>query len=368
MKPAREKNTTLKTRYKQSEFDFSSLLISWQKQYGRHNLPWQKSKDPYRVWLSEIMLQQTQVATVIPYYDRFLTRFPNIETLADASIDSVMAEWSGLGYYSRARNLHQCANLIVQQYGGIFPSEPNLLEKLPGIGRSTAAAIAVFSFGKRAAILDGNVIRVFSRIFGIDEYAGNKAVKDRLWELAESLLPEKELASYTQGLMDLGATVCVRSKPSCHICPFSRYCHAFREGKTAELPTKKPVKKLSEKQVFMLVFIKENKVLLEKRPASGIWGGLLSFPELTNFTSSEVQKLPDKMRFLEKVRDYEVLESFTHTFTHFKLQVTPVLINFSKKKEKQTEESYIWYALENISEAPLPSPVKKLLKKIQSFL
>ncbi len=367
MKPVKEKKQTAKVKLKQPEFDFSGILISWQKQYGRHHLPWQQTKDPYRVWLSEIMLQQTQVATVIPYYERFLERFPNIEILASSSLESVMAQWSGLGYYSRARNLHRCAQLVVQNHKGLFPSDPGSLEKLPGIGRSTASAIAVFSFAKRAAILDGNVIRVFSRIFGISEYAGNKTVKDHLWQLAESLLPERELESYTQGLMDLGATVCVRSKPSCDCCPFTEHCFAFKEGKITELPVKKPSRKLTEKQISVLIIMNGNKVLLEKRPALGIWGGLLSLPELVDAGLSLEKQLEKEIGFLGDVKGFQILNSFRHTFTHFKLLITPVLVSLSIRKGKMLNKQYVWHELEMIDKAPLPSPIKKLLNKVRFF-
>lgn len=344
------------------DFDFAGMLTAWQKRCGRHDLPWQQTKDAYRVWLSEIMLQQTQVATVMPYYARFLAHFPTVQALAAAPPDAVMAQWSGLGYYSRARNLHLCAQRVVKEYGGRFPVEPLLLEKLPGIGRSTAAAIAVFSGGGRAAIMDGNVVRVFSRVFGIAEYAGNKKVRDRLWALAESLLPETEVAAYTQGLMDLGATVCTRSRPACERCPFFSCCTALRENRIEELPAKKPAKALPCRQVFMLVMVKEGKVLLEKRPASGIWGGLLSLPELAD-DFSEAALLQRKARILPlgRVAHYAVQPAFLHGFTHFRLRIVPVFIRLAGVDGEEVAAPYVWRDLAEVESAPLPSPVKKLL-------
>ncbi|MCM1511597.1 MAG: A/G-specific adenine glycosylase [Oxalobacter formigenes] len=344
-------------------FDFAGILTAWQKRCGRHDLPWQQTRDAYRVWLSEIMLQQTQVATVIPYYARFLAHFPTVQALAAASPDAVMAQWSGLGYYSRARNLHRCAQQVAGEYGGHFPMEPLLLEKLPGIGRSTAAAIAVFAGGRRAAIMDGNVVRVFSRIFGIAGYAGDKKVRDRLWRLAESLLPETELASYTQGLMDLGATVCTRSRPVCGRCPFSSFCTASREDRIKELPAKKPAKALPERQVVMPVIVEKGRVLLEKRPASGIWGGLLSLPELAGgFSVAAMEAVKARIRPLERMAHYEAQPGFWHAFTHFRLYILPVLVWLDGFAAPEEAAPYVWYELADMATAPLPAPVRKLLE------
>jgi len=230
---------------------FSAALITWQKQHGRHGLPWQQSREAYRVWLSEIMLQQTQVTAVIPYYQRFLEIFPTVFDLAAAPVEQVMEHWSGLGYYTRARNLHQCARQVVEKYQGKFPADPALLQELPGIGRSTAAAITAFSYGTVAAILDGNVKRVFARVFGIDGYPGTKPVEDNMWLRAQALLPAQDIGAYTQGLMDLGATVCTRSSPKCTLCPFQPRCVAYAQCRTAELPVRKPKKAQKEKQAIM---------------------------------------------------------------------------------------------------------------------
>jgi A/G-specific adenine glycosylase len=367
MTPARKKQSGKKDSQR-TGLDFSEMLISWQKVHGRHTLPWQQTKDVYRIWLSEIMLQQTQVVTVIPYYARFLTRFPDVGALAVAPLDEVMAQWSGLGYYSRARNLHRCAQEVVKEYGGDFPVDPLLLEKLPGIGRSTAAAISVFSSGTRAAILDGNVIRVLSRIFGVTEYPGNKRVKDKLWELAESLLPDSELKSYTQGLMDFGATLCVRSRPLCHECPFSSCCVAFLENRVKELPIKKPSKGLLLRQTYMLIFVYQDKVLLEKRPESGIWGGLLSLPELSENRASMTEGvLENTVAPFGKMASHQLQEEFVHVFTHFRLQITPILVRLSAIARELPEKSYVWYSLIDIENAPLPAPVKSILKGLKIY-
>ena len=266
---------------------FSDAIIAWQKVHGRHTLPWQNTRNAYLVWLSEIMLQQTQVSAVLGYYARFLERFPTVQSLAEAPVEDVMAQWSGLGYYTRARNLHKCAQRVVAEYGGVFPSDPLLLADLPGIGRSTAAAIAAFSSGTRAAIMDGNVKRVFARVFGIDTYPGERKTEEAMWRRAEALLPETGIEAYTQGLMDMGATLCTRSSPSCERCPMQSRCVAFATDRTRDLPVRKPKKASPEKQAIMLAIVDDGQVLLEQRPATGIWGGLMSLPELDGHVLAE---------------------------------------------------------------------------------
>ena len=338
---------------------FSADVIRWQKQHGRHSLPWQNTRDPYRIWLSEIMLQQTQVAAVIPYYQRFLSSFPDVSSLAAAPSETVMAHWSGLGYYSRARNLHQCAKRIVAEYDGVFPSDPALLVDLPGIGRSTAAAIAAFSYGTRAAILDGNVKRVFARVFGIEGFPGEKKIEHSMWLRAEALLPERELASYTQGLMDLGATLCTRSKPLCGSCPLSARCVALATNRTQELPERKPKKAVPEKHTAMLILLNKNQVLLQQRPDSGIWGGLLSLPELAlENIESEMYKTATLFGSSD---GYTQLPSISHGFTHFKLHITPYQISIKRRSILVGQLDYVWYDIAKLAEAPLPAPVKKLL-------
>ena len=336
---------------KNTPADFARSLIRWQKSTGRHDLPWQQKgrADPYRVWLSEIMLQQTQVATVIPYYRRFLDRFPDLARLAAAPTEGVMALWSGLGYYARARNLQRAAQAIVATHGGRFPHRIEDIEALPGIGRSTAAAIAVFAFGARAAILDGNVKRVLARVFGIDGFPGVKAVEARLWMLAESLLPERDLVAYTQGLMDLGATLCTRSKPRCGDCPLAARCVALREGRVAELPTPRAKRAVPQRSVRVLVLLNRGRVLLERRPPRGIWGGLLSLPELPD------GKLPQ--RYIDAVP----LPVVRHAFTHFRLDILPLVAKVSRCN---TAPEGVWLGLKEIDAAPLPAPVRKILESL----
>jgi A/G-specific adenine glycosylase len=346
---------------------FSRAVIDWQRQHGRHALPWQNTRDAYRIWLSEIMLQQTQVAAVLGYYARFLERFPTVAALAEAPVEDVMAYWAGLGYYTRARNLHACARRVVAEYGGVFPSDPALLAELPGIGRSTAAAISAFSSGTRAAILDGNVKRVFARVFGVLEYPGLKPVEDALWRRAEALLPLDEgIESYTQGLMDLGATLCTRSKPDCARCPLQDRCVAYATNRTAELPVRKPKKATPEKRAQMLVVIDKGQVLLEQRPGTGIWGGLLSLPEVDGHVAldedSEDLDVSAALEAAERfgaVEETEALLPLEHGFTHYKLHIHPYRITLASRGD--TPAGYVWWDLARIEEAALPSPIKKLL-------
>ena len=353
-----------------TEFDqfadptFSSAVVDWQRQHGRHALPWQNTTDAYRIWLSEIMLQQTQVSAVLGYYARFLDRFPTLLALADAPQSDVMALWSGLGYYTRARNLHACAQRVASEYGGVFPSDPKLLAGLPGIGRSTAAAISAFSSGTRAAILDGNVKRVFARVFGIDQYPGINAVEDALWRRAEALLPESGIESYTQGLMDLGATLCKRSSPDCARCPLRERCVALALGRTAELPVRKPKKTNPEKRAAMLVIFDAGQVLLEQRAGSGIWGGLLSLPEVDGHGDFDAP-MPDALAAAGRfgvVAEVQALLPLVHVFTHYKLHIYPHRIVLGQRSAP--EPRYVWCDLAEIEKAPLPAPVKKLLVQL----
>jgi A/G-specific adenine glycosylase len=342
---------------------FSADLIRWQKKHGRHALPWQNTRDAYRIWLSEIMLQQTQVAAVIPYYQRFLQRFPDVASLAAAPVEEVMAHWSGLGYYTRARNLHKCAKAVVLEFGGRFPDDPALLVELPGIGRSTAAAIAAFAYGTRAAILDGNVKRVFARVFGIEGFPGEKAIENQLWQRAVALLPRDDLESYTQGLMDLGATICTRSKPICSSCPMAARCAALRTDRVSELPARKPKKAIPERRTAMLLVIDHQQVLLEQRPAHGIWGGLLSLPEITDGGNERVfeEQVARAVASFGIVAHYAKLTPFSHTFTHFKLHIAPYRVELSRRQESAGQFEHRWVHADNIGDAPLPAPVKKLL-------
>jgi A/G-specific adenine glycosylase len=351
--------------------DFSARLIAWQRRHGRHDLPWQNTRDPYRIWLSEIMLQQTQVSTVIPYYARFLARFPDVAALAAAPIDDVMALWAGLGYYSRARNLHRCAQAVVELHGGAFPASVDALAELPGIGRSTAAAIASFAFGARATILDGNVKRVLARVFGVEGFPGEKRVENAMWTLAESLLPLKgsddDVSAYTQGLMDLGATLCVRGKPDCGRCPFAPDCIANVTGRQRALPAARPKKAVPTRRTWMLVLRDGDTVMLEKRPPSGIWGGLWSLPEAA-----------DETALAERARDFggdgaavSPLAPLTHTFTHFRLDIEPRLAELDRASGGRAvlgDAETVWVALRNIDAYGVPAPVRKLLDGLQGTL
>ena len=339
--------------------DFSRRLIAWQAVHGRHHLPWQVP-DAYRVWLSEIMLQQTQVVTVIPYYQQFLERFPDVASLAAASTDDVLARWSGLGYYSRARNLHKAAQMVMDRFDGRFPQEPALLTELPGVGPSTAAAIAAFSFGVRAAILDGNVKRVLARWAGISGYPGTKAVERILWQLADELLPEQGIERYTQSLMDLGATVCTPKKPACLTCPVQADCQARQQGRQAELPTPKPKKVSPERQTVLMLIRRSDKILLERRPPAGIWGGLWCLPETLSTLEAEAACLE---RFGLNVEFDSADDDFVHVFTHFRLTITPLPGKATGQIASVHEDHLAWFSLEEALALGLPAPVRKLLTR-----
>lgn len=352
-----------------SDPSFSRAVIDWQRAHGRHALPWQNTRDAYRIWLSEIMLQQTQVTAVLGYYARFLERFPTVHDLAAAPLDDVMALWSGLGYYTRARNLHACARRVVADYGGAFPSDPALLADLPGIGRSTAAAIAAFSAGARAAILDGNVKRVFARVFGIDEYPGIKPVEDALWRRADALLPEGDgIEAYTQGLMDLGATLCTRGKPDCDRCPLRDRCVAFATDRTSVLPVPKPKKATPERRALMLAVVDAGQVLLQQRPDAGIWGGLLSLPEYDGHVALDEADdvspatLAGAAGEFGTVAEVEPLLPLVHGFTHYRLHIQPYRIALAARTG--TPPGHVWWNLATIADAPLPAPIKKLLGQL----
>lgn len=336
---------------------FTERLVTWQKQAGRHNLPWQKTRDPYRIWLSEIILQQTQVATVIPYYHRFLERFPSVLALATAPIDEVIALWAGLGYYARARNLHRCAQQIATVHGGFFPKTAEQLVELSGIGRSTAAAIAAFAFGKREAILDGNVKRVLCRQFGIEGFPGTTVIERKLWTLAESLLPEEEIESYTQGLMDLGSGCCTRTRPKCDQCPVNQTCIARRDERQSELPTPKPRRQIPERSASFALIFDGQQLLLERRPPSGIWGGLLVPPE------GEVDEILANLGI--SALSQQCLPSLKHTFTHFRLHLLPVLCRVSAQPHAG-ENSHIWVALDAAEKLGVPTPIAKLIRRVAS--
>lgn len=337
------------------EQSFAQQLIAWQQTAGRHDLPWQGSRDPYRVWLSEIMLQQTQVTTVIPYYQRFLASFPDVAALAAAPIEQVVEHWAGLGYYARARNLHRCAQQIIAVHSGHFPKTAAELTELPGIGRSTAAAIAAFSFGERAAILDGNVKRVLCRVFGISGFPGAAAVDRKLWHLAESLLPETGIEAYTQGLMDLGATLCTRGVPHCPACPFAERCIARRDGRQKELPEPRPRAAIPERSSTFVLITDGTNLLLERRPAAGIWGGLLVPPEGEPTSVLAARGL----HALERWN----LPDLKHAFTHFRLTLQPVLCRVAPATGVN-ESGSEWLPLNRAADAGVPAPIGKLIRRL----
>ena len=373
--------------------EFALRLIEWQRAHGRHDLPWQGA-DAYRVWLSEIMLQQTQVVTVIPYYQRFVSTFPNIAVLAAATEEQVLAHWSGLGYYARGRNLHRAAQIIVEKYHGEFPRVFEQIIELPGIGRSTAAAICALAYHERRAILDGNVKRVLARYCGIEGWAGNKKVEEQLWQKAELLLPlppgegwgggdsfetGDDIAIYTQSLMDLGATVCTRTRPKCVICPVQADCIAVQTDRTKTLPSPRPRKAVPEKYTTFLLLMHGNDILLEKRPGSGIWGGLWCPPQVES--ESDVAEYlqrngifvnePIKARHsradgnpVNPTNQCEALPTFTHTFTHFKLHITPMLIRLEHKPQQVQQAGSVWLDVEEALQAAIPTPVRQVLKKL----
>jgi A/G-specific adenine glycosylase len=337
---------------------FASRIVKWQRAHGRHGLPWQGTRDAYRLWLSEIMLQQTQVATVIAYYERFLARFPTVSELAAADDDEVMKLWSGLGYYARARNAHRAARDVVERFGGVFPATFDALVTLPGVGRSTASAIAAFSSGERRAILDGNVRRVLARHGGIAGDPSRASVHAALWAAAESRLPRKDIEPYTQGMMDLGADVCLPRDPRCVLCPVSADCVARNDDRIAQLPGRKARRAVRRRRIAMLVVVRGREVLLEKRASSGIWGGLWSLPE------ADADEAPATA--LE--RDWGLLAAeawplaaFEHAFTHFTLEVAPWRIKLARGARLAQGKPAMWLPLSEVKAAALPSPVKKML-------
>ena len=337
----------------------SREVLAWHKQHGRHNLPWQNTTDPYRIWVSEIMLQQTQVATVIPYYQRFMQQFATIEQLAAADVDQVLHLWTGLGYYARARNLHKTAQIISAQYRGVFPQQFDDVLALPGIGRSTAGAILAFSTGQHFAILDGNVKRVLSRFYEVEGWYGKKAVENKLWELAEHNTPTQEIQQYTQAIMDFGASLCTRSKPNCNICPLNKQCGALQNKRTHELPHSKPKTTKPVKQTVML-FIQNNKgeVLLQRRPPAGIWGGLWCPPTIESI--SEPANIDGTIVHISKQ-----LDVFRHTFSHYHLDITPTLAELDKSSNMIAEsDERIWYNANSPQAIGLAAPIKTLLQKI----
>ena len=342
---------------------FSEKLLAWYDQYGRSSLPWQQQATPYRVWVSEIMLQQTQVSTVIPYYQAFMTQFPDVQALANAELDSVLHHWSGLGYYARARNLHKAAQIIRDDYGGRFPEVFEQVLDLPGIGRSTAGAILSFTCQQRHPILDGNVKRVLCRYYAIEGWPGKREVEQRLWELAEQHTPQQRVAAYTQAIMDLGATCCSRGKPTCERCPLQKGCQAYKQGEPKAYPTPKPRKALPTRQSKMLIVLnQQGEVLLQQRPATGIWGGLWSLPELPE--GSELVSWCDQQLALQ-VEPLEKGALVRHTFSHFHLEITPLYLRSRPSANRIMESSEIvWYNSQLPDQRGVAAPIARLLADI----
>ena len=335
---------------------FAKRLVAWQKQHGRHDLPWQASADPYRVWLSEIMLQQTQVVTVMAYYDKFLSRFPTVAALASASLDEVLGLWSGLGYYSRAKNLHRCAQMVASAHGGVFPNTKDALQALPGIGPSTAAAIASLCFGKREAILDGNVKRVLTRVHGFGHDLSQAIHEKALWKIAQQVLPvgQSDMPSYTQGMMDLGATLCTRSQPACQRCPMQEMCVAHQEGQATHYPVKSRKLKRSA-QAMWLLFARSSEaaVWLQQRPPKGVWASLFTFPIFESeedLRASLPKSLQSKLQFAP---------AFVHVLTHKDLHLH--VAHLSLPTTKSLGVTGQWWRAQDWPSLGLPAPVRQLL-------
>ncbi|EOY6413774.1 TPA: A/G-specific adenine glycosylase [Pseudomonas aeruginosa] len=344
---------------------FNGAVLDWHDRHGRKDLPWQQGITPYRVWVSEIMLQQTQVSTVLGYFDRFMAALPDVEALAAAAEDEVLHLWTGLGYYSRARNLHKTAQIVVERHAGEFPRDVEQLAELPGIGRSTAGAIASLSMGLRAPILDGNVKRVLARYLAQDGYPGEPKVARALWEAAERFTPHARVNHYTQAMMDLGATLCTRSKPSCLLCPLVSGCRAHLLGREADYPQPKPRKALPQKRTLMPILAnRDGAILLYRRPSSGLWGGLWSLPELDDLDGLE----PLAARHSLALGERRELSGLTHTFSHFQLAIEPWLVAVEGAPRAVAEGDWLWYNLATPPRLGLAAPVKKLLKRAEQEL
>jgi A/G-specific adenine glycosylase len=339
---------------------FAHRVLAWYDEFGRRDLPWQRAASPYAVWISEIMLQQTQVATVIPYYERFMARFPTVYRLAAAPRDDVLAHWAGLGYYARARNLYSAAATIVADHGGELPDNMMSLQALPGIGRSTAGAILALAYCQRQAILDGNVKRVLTRFYGVSGWPGRANVLQRLWALAEKHTPRRRVAEYTQAIMDLGATLCTRSSPGCNACPLNRGCVARAAGTQGQLPTPKPRALRPQRQVsVLLVQDKQRRVLLERRPDSGIWGGLFSLPELGTDEDADYWCARHLGAGVSSRRS---LAPIDHAFTHFDLRIAPMVLELRGAPRNVMEDGeWLWYKPADEMDFGVAAPIGALL-------
>ncbi len=359
-----------------SDTQFSQVVLNWFDEHGRKHLPWQQDRSPYRVWVSEIMLQQTQVATVIPYFETFMLRFPSVATLAEAPLDAVLGLWAGLGYYARARNLHKAAQAVCDQHGGEFPASFDEVLALPGIGRSTAGAILSLALNQHHAILDGNVKRVLARVFAEPGWPGKTAVAENLWQHSERLTPVQRVADFNQAMMDLGASICSRSRPRCEVCPLQENCMANVAGRQSDYPGKKPRKTIPVRETQMLLLFKKangvnevKAVLLQRRPPTGIWGGLLSLPEVPVEENVSQWCVKNLGFAIKEQRRWPVMR---HTFSHFHLDITPVVIetltglngvdNNSRTMSVMEGPDWVWYK-GNADTGGLPAPVLRLLNQ-----
>jgi A/G-specific adenine glycosylase len=336
---------------------FSDDILHWYEQFGRKTLPWQQNKTPYKVWLSEIMLQQTQVSTVIPYFERFLDKFPTVMDLAKAEQEEVLHLWTGLGYYARARNLHKAAQQIVEQHQGQFPKTFEEVQALPGIGRSTAGAVLSLALKQPYAILDGNVKRTLSRCFAIEGWSGKKTIENQLWQIAEQETPSNGVERYNQAMMDMGAIICTRSNPKCELCPIAHRCQAKAQNRVTDFPYKKPKIVKPEKSTWFALLQYHNEILLLQRPTNGIWGGLWCFPQTD---SVEQSILLSELVDINTIKTQETLIAFRHTFSHYHLDITPILYQLT---EKPKTISGLWYNLHQPPEIGLPAPVLGLLNQ-----
>ena len=340
---------------------FAQQVLDWYQRFGRKTLPWQQAKTPYKVWLSEVMLQQTQVATVIPYFERFMARFPTVTDLAAAPLDEVLHLWTGLGYYARARNLHKAAQTIADRHQGVFPQTFEEVAALPGVGRSTAGAVLSLALGQHYPILDGNVKRVLARCYTVDGWPGKKEVEKRLWQIAGEVTPAQGVSQFNQAMMDLGALVCTRSKPKCEICPLNNGCMAYAEGTQARYPGKKPKQTLPERTGYMLLMQRGDGVWLEQRPPVGLWGGLFCFPQFAN---------EEELRAWLTARGIgstalQQLTAFRHTFSHFHLDIVPMWLELSSAGAAMDEDAGLWYNLAQPPAVGLAAPVERLLQELR---
>ena len=343
--------------------DFARRLLLWFDTHGRKDLPWQHPQDAYRIWVSEIMLQQTQVTTVIPYFERFMQRFPDVNALADAGRDKVLQHWSGLGYYARARNLHQAAQIVRDRFGGKFPQSFEDVTDLPGIGRSTAGAILALAFEQRHPILDGNAKRVLARHKAVEGWPGTTAVAQQLWEIADNCTPQENVAAYTQAIMDLGATLCTRSKPACERCPVANDCVAYSTGAATEYPGRKPKKEKPLRATTMVVASHNGHVYLERRPEAGIWGGLWSLPQI----DGQAADAWCRDRFASDVADVELWEVLRHSFSHFDLDIQPIAVRVAAPLSKVAgTDGAMWHRLGDELRGGVAAPVNRLLEKLKN--